>query len=113
MDGYADLLYCFDMVRQDVLCHADDTPMYTAPVGGELKNGEGQSRICRDWDKLEEWALDNTACFAYINETQGVTNELERYKYCPKDSKFAPAMRNHFGLADDWYEEPNDSVPPY
>ncbi|KAF2232967.1 hypothetical protein EV356DRAFT_534253 [Viridothelium virens] len=112
-DDYADLLHCFDMIRQDILCHADDTLMYTAPAGEQLETGEGQVRVCRDWSKLEEWYDDNTACFAYTNKTEGVTDELQQYKYCPKGSKFAPAMRAHFGLPDDWYEEPAETVSPY
>ncbi|KAI9703049.1 MAG: hypothetical protein M1820_006040 [Bogoriella megaspora] len=113
MDDYDQLLHCFDMVRQDILCHADDTPMYTSDINSQLDGGEGQTRFCRDWGILEQWYQDNTACFAYINETQGVSDELERYKYCPRDSQFAPAMRKHFGLPDDWYEEPVENVPPY
>ena len=113
MDDYAALLHCFDMIRQDILCHADDTPMYVALTGGQQENGEGQHRVCRDWDKLEKWAHTNTACFAYVNQTQAVTDEIEHYKYCPRDSKFAPAMRAHFGLPNDWYEEPIEPVPAY
>ena len=112
-DDYTELLRCFDMIRQDIICHADDTLMYTSSLSAQSNTGEGQSRVCRDWNKLEEWFQDKSACFANINETQGVMDELERYKFCPKDSMFAPAMRAHFGLPDDWYQEPPNTVLPY
>ena len=113
VDDYHHLLHCFDFLRQDILCHADDTPMFSAGYDTNLTAGEGQVRQCRDWNRLQEFVEDNTACFAYINETQGVSDEIERYKYCPKDSPFAPTMRKHFGLPDDWYEEPVETVPSY
>ena len=86
--------------------------MYIGLARGQLETGEGQTRACRDWNKLEEWTRDNSACFAYINETHDVTDKMEQFKYCPRDSKFAPAMRAHFGFPDDWYEEPVEAVPP-
>ncbi|KAI9663962.1 MAG: hypothetical protein M1821_007453 [Bathelium mastoideum] len=111
-DDYAQLLHCFDVIRQDIICHADDTLMYTPTSSEQSRIGEGQSRICRDWNKLEQWFEDNSACFAGLNETEGVADGLEHFKYCPKDSKFAPTMRAHFGLPADWYEEPPNPRTP-
>lgn len=113
MDDYYHLLHCADMLRQDILCHADDTPMYSSPTESRVDTGEGQKRVCRSWNALEQWFTDNSACFAYINETEGVSNEIERYKYCPRGSKFGPRMREYFGFAEDWYEEPIEKVPDY
>jgi hypothetical protein len=110
IDDYETLLHCADLLRQEVLCHADDTPMYTTELNPEKGLGEGQSHSCRDWNKLEEWYNDHNACFAYLNQTGGKSDDLERYKYCPKDSSFAPAMRKHFDLPDDWSAEGTDGA---
>lgn len=106
-------MHCLDKLRQDVLCYADDTPMYTS-TNVVADSGDGQTRQCRDWSKLEQWAVDNTACYVHINETTGVDNMLERFKYCPKGTPEAARVRKHFGFPDDWYEQPPlEVVPPY
>jgi hypothetical protein len=45
-------LHCLDSLRQDTMCHADKTLLYTE--NGKVF-GDGQVRECRDWDKLNEW----------------------------------------------------------
>jgi hypothetical protein len=112
LDDIHHLAHCLDLLRQDIICHADDTPMYTT-VGPVKDTGSGQTRRCRDWSKLEAWALENSACYGFINETQGVTHEIDRFKYCPHGSPFAPGMRKYFGLPEDWYEAAVESVPLY
>lgn len=112
LDDYSDLLRCADTLRQDILCHADDTPMASANADPFVQVGEGQKRLCRSWDALEKWSADNTACFANVNETSA-GDEVEKFKYCPKNSRFAAKMRDHFGLAQDWYEEPVEKIPDY
>ncbi|KAI9172798.1 Phenylalanine aminomutase (L-beta-phenylalanine forming) [Paramyrothecium foliicola] len=73
-------LHCLDQLRQDVICNADDTPRYAGfqdPPG----TGSGQTRMCRDWSKLEKWALDRTACFKHEDEVPGPM--VDRFKSCP------------------------------
>ncbi|KJZ79187.1 hypothetical protein HIM_01338 [Hirsutella minnesotensis 3608] len=73
-------LHCLDQLRQDVICNADDTPRYAGfqdPPG----TGSGQVRMCRDWSKLEQWALERTACFKHEDEVPGPM--IERFKSCP------------------------------
>ena len=103
--------HCFDALRQDLMCNADDTPMAMHDFPNKI--GNGQVRMCRDWAKLDQWAQQNTACFGYVNETEGVHNEKQRYKFCPKDSIFAPNVRKYFGLPEDWFEEGKEQVPHY
>ncbi|KAI0015521.1 hypothetical protein F4780DRAFT_786689 [Xylariomycetidae sp. FL0641] len=74
------VLHCLDQLRQDVICNADDTPRYAGfqdPPG----TGSGQVRMCRDWGKLERWALEHTACFKHEDEVPGPM--IERFKSCP------------------------------
>lgn len=111
MDTFEHITHCFDVLRQDILCAADDTPLYTIE-GEQNVLGEGQPRKCRDFKKLEKWAKSNEACYAYVKEVEPF-GPMDRYQYCSKDSKFGPNMRAYFGYPDDWYEEPVEKVPPY
>jgi hypothetical protein len=104
-----------DHLMQNIICEADDTPFYTSTTSN-ITTGQGQARMCRSWDKLNEWANEQHACFAYINETQGVDAVIERFRYCPKDSPFLKPMREYFGYSEDWFQQrPNDidTLPPY
>lgn len=60
--------HCFDAVRQHVMCVADDTPLYT---WGQNIAGDGQLRKCRNWDRLRDWAGENTACYADFKDREG------------------------------------------
>lgn len=62
---------------------------------------------------MEAWAVRNSGCFGYVNETGDESGGLKYYKYCPEDSPFLPAVRRYFGYSDDWFEEPVEQVPPY
>jgi hypothetical protein len=78
--------------------------------------GEGQQRQCRDWGKLKAWAKTHNACFAYVNETQGVKSMFDRYKWCPEGSQYSARMRSLLKLSANWSTEvPKDidSLPPY
>lgn len=108
--------HCMDALRQDIICHADDTPMYMwrdkAPGSLNL-TAQGQVRMCRDWNALEKYVGDHPGCFAYLNETEGVSREIERYQFCPQDSPFAENMRKYFGYPEDFYREPLETAPDY
>lgn len=95
--------HCLDWLRGDTMCRADDTPLYTTrsmvPV-----NGIGQSRQCRDWGKLESWARTHHSCYRYgdfVVEDK-LPSQMGRFKYCPSDSPYLPAVRKYFGKGDDW-----------
>lgn len=78
--------HCLIAFREDILCNADDSPRYT---GGHFKHpgsGNGQERPCRDWRKLDEWAMKHSACYKEPEDAYDGTSELERYKHCPDGS---------------------------
>ena len=118
MDAYPHLIHCMDHLLQNILCEADDWPLYTI-AEPHAQTGMGQSRLCRSWDKLQTWAEHHTSCFSYINETQGVSTQLQRFRYCPDTEQgrlFDATMRQHFGLGDEWVGKPVrdiDTHPPY
>ncbi|KAJ5209434.1 hypothetical protein N7501_004237 [Penicillium viridicatum] len=53
-------LHCFDSLRQSVMCQANDELLYTT---GHNDAGINQTRMCRDWDALREWATGFTSCY--------------------------------------------------
>lgn len=112
IDDWHHILHCLDTLRQNILCEADDTPLYNTGKEGK-QAGPEEVRHCRSWEKMEEWAIQNSGCFGYVNETGDESGGLKYYKYCPKDSPFLPAVRKYFGYPDDWFEEPIEQVPPY
>ncbi|KAK9796589.1 putative DUF3328 domain-containing protein [Seiridium cardinale] len=115
LDSYTHLVHCMDHLMQNIICEADDTPFYTSTTSN-ITTGLGQTRMCRSWERLTEWANENTACFAYINETQGVNAVIERFRYCPRGSSLLSPMRKYFGYAQDWFQErprDMDTLPRY
>ena len=95
--------HCLDALRQDIICHADDTPRYTTADTLPI-SGLGQQRQCRDWKRLQAWASERGSCYRKIEEGKRI-REIERYKYCDVKSGHLPTVRKYFGLDDDW-------VPP-
>jgi len=89
--------HCFDALRQDTLCRADDTPM---PVDGTIGSiGGGQDLKCRDWNKLIEWTQhpDRQACFQnFAGDYQDLGPSLEFFAFCPKDSKYYDIQTQYF-----------------
>ena len=50
--------HCFDSLRQYVMCTADDTLLQSY---GHARIGVNQTRQCRDWDALRDFATRHTA----------------------------------------------------
>lgn len=84
------VFHCVDALRQDIICHADDTPLYTTG-SKEPVVGPGQSRQCRDWNAMDEWAMQYNGCFSYVNETASSEDfpEILRWVHCPEGSPYA------------------------
>ncbi|KAI9732962.1 MAG: hypothetical protein M1818_007395 [Claussenomyces sp. TS43310] len=95
--------HCLDWLRNDIMCQADDTPLYT-DNSMQSTNGIGQVRQCRDWSKLEAWAKERPACFRYgdfVTEEK-LPSQVGRFKFCPDDSPYLPKVRKYFGMGADW-----------
>ena len=76
------------------MCDADDTPRYTGRVNQQASaehptSGVGQTRMCRDWGQLENWAVGHSACYKAINFTDEFS-PIERYKFCPNGERLWP-----------------------
>ena len=77
------------------MCNADDTPRYTGRLNQQASakrptSGIGQFRMCRDWSKLEQWAVQHSACYKAINNSDAGFPPIERYKFCPNGERLWP-----------------------
>jgi hypothetical protein len=43
--------------------------------------------MCRDWNQLEIWAKENSACYKNIDPFNANIPIVERYKFCPYGDK--------------------------
>lgn len=78
--------HCIDMLRQYVMCKADNTPLY---LFGDDTAGDEQYRKCQDWDTLRQFATDHSAC----------------YRDTPPDvDKDTFPLGAHFGYCDGGYD---------
>jgi len=77
--GYEHVLHCLDQLRQDIMCNSDDTPRW-AHYDGTPGTGEGQVKMCKDWDALADWSLKHTACFEHKDEFREPMKN--RFKTC-------------------------------
>ncbi|KAI4184176.1 MAG: hypothetical protein LQ346_006150 [Caloplaca aetnensis] len=87
--------HCLDSLRQDIICHADDTPM-PGIIGRHL--GDGQTTMCRDWNKLIAWtqAPQQQACYHSLDDYRTVEHSLERHAFCPVDSEYYEVQTAYF-----------------
>ena len=78
------VIHCVDQLRQEALCNADDTPRYSTSDDNPV-SGLGQTRMCRNWEKLEAWARTYNACYRYINQTASYEDfpQIERFIWFP------------------------------
>ncbi|KAI1371397.1 hypothetical protein F4677DRAFT_435951 [Hypoxylon crocopeplum] len=53
---FAHATHCLDSLRQAAMCHADDTLLYTED---SHTYGDGQARVCKDWDALAHWTREH------------------------------------------------------
>ena len=90
---YPHVLHCLNVLRESVQCNADDTPMYTGRLHKNVffpegRAGIGTIKMCRDWSALMQWSHAHSACYKPVNWWSDPNfNEIERYKFCPDDSR--------------------------
>ncbi|KAE8319485.1 hypothetical protein BDV41DRAFT_571116 [Aspergillus transmontanensis] len=101
------LAHCLLVLRDELICEADDTPRYTGFQPNQ-KSGLGQVRMCRDFEQLERWALDNTACWRHVGEIKEEGfRELDRYRFCPEGGPYKE-MSESLWLQGDWWRKYRD-----
>ncbi|KAH6708875.1 hypothetical protein BKA61DRAFT_696765 [Leptodontidium sp. MPI-SDFR-AT-0119] len=93
---YEHCVHCLDQLRQDAECNADDNLWY---IG---EKSTGQNRKCKDFSKLDEWALERHACYNFERPMKPGPLDVEAFTNCRDSSPYLPIMKNHFGYGDDW-----------
>jgi hypothetical protein len=79
------IAHCIDLMRSDILCQADDTLLpFEVPQRAEVP----PKRMCRDWTQLEEFALQNSACFQRTAPEDPQFDTLLDYMNCPPSSPY-------------------------
>lgn len=65
-------------------------------LGGHL--GDGQTTMCRDWNKLVAWtqAPSQQACYRSLDDYKTVKHSLERHAFCPVDSEYYDVQTAYF-----------------
>lgn len=66
--AYGHLIHCLNVLRESVMCNADDTPLYTGHLHAKAKSshpkaGIGTIKMCRDWSSLLQWSRERSACY--------------------------------------------------
>ena len=89
--GFNHFVHCLHVLREDVACYADDTPLYTGALNAQKGKrvadpGIGQVRMCRDWDEIRQFSIQNSACYDAV--AGGIDGpEIDKYKFCRDGSK--------------------------
>ena len=104
---YLHVIHCLNVLRDEIMCDADDTPRYTGFQPNQ-KSGLGQVRMCRDWTQLEAFADNHHACWRHVGEIhEDGFRELDRYRFCPEGSPYAELARTKW-LKEDTMEKIDD-----
>lgn len=94
-------LHCVDHMRKDAMCGADDFLLPSPKSLYGSPGPRGQSRVCKDWDALVDWAQEHNACYQHItDDEEGFAeehDEIERYAACPPTSPYLHKMQEYFG----------------
>ena len=98
---YDHVEHCLDSLLQDVYCHADDTPWFELPPKGHREGYDlFQTRQCKNWDHLVDWAAGYNSCYQDENVTDAsgmkVKSETEHYTFCPENSEYIPEMERYY-----------------
>lgn len=95
--------HCLDVLRQDMMCNADDTPMPMTDLPNKV--GNNQVRMCRNWDSLIQWSLslERNACYRRESDIKVAKNKIEMFAFCPEDSEYYPLQQAYF---EKWGHKP-------
>ena len=93
---FSHILHCLDALRADVTCAADDTPLCLGPQAQEDAARLSQTRRCRDWSQLEDWANENSACFEGLEPSDPRHETIEEWRNCPERSPYRSVVDAYF-----------------
>ena len=88
--------HCFETIRQQLLCDADDTIRAAPP--GTAGSGHNQTRMCRDWDAYDSWLKNHTSCYKHIDDRLPGSHDIEEFKFCPPESGYVVRNDTYNGI---------------
>ena len=56
----------------------------------------GQTRQCQDWKAVEEFSLQNPACFKDLGAARHKKPMMEEWQFCPEDSPYKKIADEYF-----------------
>lgn len=80
-------VHCLDTLRSEIICVADDTPT-SFEQSGVQRTEKPPPRKCRDWNKMLDFAKQNSACFKRLPPSDPRWNTRDAFVYCPDDSPY-------------------------
>ncbi|KAI4599346.1 hypothetical protein KJ359_001787 [Pestalotiopsis sp. 9143b] len=89
---YPHLMHCLNVLRESIMCNADDTPLYIGRLHKNIyeespRAGTGTIKTCRSWNKLLAWSRERSACYRPVHWGEEGFKEVDRYKTCPGGAK--------------------------
>ena len=94
MQPFEHIVHCIGALREDIICPADDTPRFAGDPTPD--DSFTQVRICRDWDRLERYAQDHSACFKRVSVEDPRYGSLHEWKSCPEGSPYSAVVEEYF-----------------
>ena len=90
-------IHCLDALQENAICSADDTLRPASSDAGKPQNARRwPHKQCRDWDQLERWALQHSACFKRFPNGDSERNTLEEWRWCPDGSPYNSSIDMFF-----------------
>ena len=81
------MVHCLHALREEIECYADNFPLYIGITNpADDPPGVGDTRMCRSWDDLRDFAINHTACWSRDGWRPG-DPFANTYKLCPDGSK--------------------------
>lgn len=75
--------HCLDILRSDIMCQADDTLLPFRFQQDVEREEKVPKRMCRNWDQLEDFAVEHSACLHRHEPDRPLYGTLAEYTNCP------------------------------
>jgi hypothetical protein len=86
------LLHSINVIWEDIICAARTEPVAITEVDRDVVHRVNQTRQCRDWNDLEQFSLDNSACYKKLGYRSADDDEFAEWLFCPEGSPWQAAV---------------------
>lgn len=99
------VLHSINVLWEDTLCAARTDPMTIDEklvANRTAVNEAGQTRQCRDWDEVEQFRIQNSACFKGMGAARKGKHMIEEWSFCPEGSPYKAVVEEYMeSIKDD------------